>query len=103
METENKIKLKILDQDEYLIPYQSRIYERIQLFNQSLLEIETNEKSIEEFAFSYKTLGLHKNNDNSLSFKEYAPGALEISIVSLYLIYNSLEILIFGIERSLNV
>ncbi len=88
-------KLKIIQQDEYLSPYEDRILERLSLFNKSLEEINKNEDSLINFSNSYKSMGLHVNKqDFSICFKEYAPSALRISIVSKIII-----LIIFPIVR----
>jgi len=75
------IEFELIKQDIYLAPYEKRIKERNDLFKASLKEIETNEKSIESFGLTYKTMGLFMNNDLSLTFREYAPGAKKITLV----------------------
>ena len=100
-----KKELEIIKQDGYLKPYESIIENRQKKFYDYIKEIENNEKSLIEFSQSYKNMGLHALKDNSLSFREYAPGAKAISIVRRFdfFIFLSLEILIFGTEKSITV
>lgn len=117
-------KLAIVKQDPYLHPYEGVIERRLSNYNNLISNIKKNEKSLVDFANSYKHMGIHYNEkDMSISFEEYAPGAQAISIVRMnsylflfhyihilyplfsnfFIYFVSLEILIFGIERSFTV
>ena len=78
---EQKIVTELVKQDPYLHPYEAIILNRLEKFEKSVKEIEVNEGSIENFARSYNNMGIHIQNDNSITFKEYAPSAKSISIV----------------------
>lgn len=99
--TKSISEFELIKQDIYLSPYENRIRERHDLFKKSLKDIETNEKSIENFGFTYKTMGLYMNDDFSLTFREYAPGAKQISIVRNFILsFISLGISTSGIDLS---
>lgn len=57
-----------------------------------------------DFARSYNKFGLNINKDGELEYREWAPGAKEVSIVRLIgLLMCSLVILIAGTEIVTNV
>lgn len=86
VETPTKVSdFEMINQDPSLKQYEGAIQHRNDLFKKQLEEIEKNETSLEAFSQSYKKLGLNKTKDNDIIYREYAPGAKSISIVSLSL------------------
>ncbi|XP_058788762.1 1,4-alpha-glucan-branching enzyme isoform X2 [Phymastichus coffea] len=68
----------LLDRDPYLKPYKNEIKKRYALFKDYLEKIETGEKDLDSFSKSYMKFGIHLNEDNSVSIKEWAPGAEQV-------------------------
>lgn len=89
---------EVINQDPYLKPFENKIKQRVEQFNKVLSDITTNEGGILEFSRSYLKMGLYVS-DNAIIYKEYAPGAKDITIVILNF-NNSLAILIIGIEMN---
>jgi hypothetical protein len=93
-------EFEVINQDPYLKPYEGMIRERVNAMNNLINEIEKNEGSFIEFCRSYRNMGLQVC-DEGIRFREYAPGAHEMTIV-IYILY-SLVILITGIEINIIV
>ena len=72
--------IAIINQDEYLRPFEHKIRERINTYNHFLNKINYLEKSIIDFAHSYERLGVHVTENNDIIYKEYAPGAKSVSL-----------------------
>lgn len=93
VETPKKVSdYELINQDPSLKQYEGTIKHRNDLFKKQLEEIEKNEGSLEAFAQGYKQLGLNKTKDNDIIYREYAPGAKSISIVSLQFINASITV-----------
>jgi hypothetical protein len=73
--------LEVINSDHDLKPYEKKIKERLNKFETLLNEIEKNEGSLIEFSESYKRMGLNMT-ENGIEYREYAPGAKDITIVS---------------------
>jgi hypothetical protein len=73
--------LEVINSDNYLKPYEKKIKDRLNKFRTLLKEIEKNEGSLKEFSESYKRMGLNMT-ENGIEYREYAPGAKDITIVS---------------------
>ena len=41
-------------------------------------KIETGDRTLDKFSRSYKIFGIHINEDNSVTAREWAPGAQEL-------------------------
>ncbi|XP_066586199.1 1,4-alpha-glucan-branching enzyme [Prorops nasuta] len=68
----------LLDRDPYLKPYESEIRKRYGLFKDHLEKIEAIDGSLDNFSKGYKKYGIHINDDNSVTAKEWAPAAHEL-------------------------
>lgn len=66
--------------DPYLKPYQGVIERRSLLANKRALELSADPGSLAEFACAHEYYGFHFR-DGEWIFREYAPGAVEITIV----------------------
>ena len=70
----------VINQDPSLKNYEWNIKHRLDHFHNQIEQIEKNEKSLMDFAHSYKTMGLVVQDNNDIVYKEYAPGAKGIAI-----------------------
>ncbi|ESO85219.1 hypothetical protein LOTGIDRAFT_195979 [Lottia gigantea] len=61
--------------DGYLKTHEQEIRRRYGCFQTLVGKIEKSEGSLAQFAEGYKTYGIHRQNDNSISAVEWAPGA----------------------------
>ncbi len=75
-------QFELINQDPYLKPFENKIKERVDKYKYILAEIEKNEDGILNFSRSYKNMGLIVNSEGIL-YREYAPGAKSLTIVSL--------------------
>jgi hypothetical protein len=73
-------EFEVINQDPYLKPYENRIKDRIIAYRNLVKEIDKNEGSFMQFCRSHKNMGLHVCEEG-ISFREYAPGALDMTIV----------------------
>uniref|UniRef100_A0A4W5RCU6 Uncharacterized protein n=1 Tax=Hucho hucho TaxID=62062 RepID=A0A4W5RCU6_9TELE len=64
-----------LREDPYLAPYQEDLCRRYQLFTERLSKLQEAEGSFDAFTRSYMSYGVQRQADNSLMFREWAPGA----------------------------
>jgi hypothetical protein len=74
-------QFEVINQDIYLKPFEHRIRERVDGFRALLNQIEKYEHNINTFSEGYHSLGLNVT-EKGITFKEYAPAALSMSIVS---------------------
>jgi len=79
-----KNQFEVINQDPYLQPFESNIKYRMDKFNELLSTLEKNEGSLLNFSRSYTHMGLQIKEGNIIEYKEYAPGALSLSIVLKY-------------------
>jgi hypothetical protein len=100
IESHKLSEFEVINQDPYLKPYEDMIRERVNAMNNLISEIEKNEGSFIEFCRSYRNMGLHVC-DQGITFREYAPGAHEMTIVK-YALHSSV-ILITGIGINITV
>ena len=70
----------LINQDPYLKNFEWCIKRRNEHFKNLLHQIESNEKSLENFADSYKNMGLHVLPNGDIKYREYAPGARGIAL-----------------------
>ena len=70
----------LINQDPYLKNFEWCIKRRNEHFKNLLHQIESNEKSLENFADSYKSMGLHVLPNGDIKYREYAPGARGIAL-----------------------
>ncbi|KAL4225601.1 1 4-alpha-glucan branching enzyme [Mactra antiquata] len=77
--------------DGYLITFEKEIRRRYGCFQDALKRIEQNEGSLEKFTRSYESFGIHRKPDNGIYMKEWAPGALGISLRGDFNNWNQME------------
>jgi hypothetical protein len=82
-ETHKSSGLEVVNEDPYLKPYENIINDRINSMKDLIKEIEKNEGDLVEFCRSYRKMGLH-TTDEGIIFREYAPGAQQMTIVIFY-------------------
>ena len=70
----------LINQDPYLKNFEWCIKRRNEHFKNLLHQIESNEKSLDNFANSYQTMGLHVLPNGDIKYREYAPGAKGIAL-----------------------
>ena len=70
----------LINQDPYLKNFEWCIKRRNEHFKNLLHQIESNEKSLENFANSYQNMGLHVLPNGDIKYREYAPGARGIAL-----------------------
>jgi len=85
----------VINQDQYLKPFENKIRERYNAFNHLISEIEKYEGNFFGFCEGYNTLGLNVTEEG-IYFREYAPAAKRMSIVILL---KKLTVLIFSLVR----
>lgn len=68
----------LLERDPYLKPYETDIRKRYALFKDYVEKIESGDGSLDKFTRGYETFGIHINDDNSVTAREWAPGAQEL-------------------------
>ncbi|XP_049805932.1 1,4-alpha-glucan-branching enzyme [Schistocerca nitens] len=69
---------ELLQRDPYLKPYEREFRKRYAFFKDCLDKIEAYDGGIQKFTQGYKSYGIHVNPDNSVTCKEWAPGAAEL-------------------------
>ncbi|GMF01542.1 unnamed protein product [Ambrosiozyma monospora] len=88
MSTENKSQAVVIppsvkglvDIDPWLEPHVEELAYRRKLADDWIVKLNDTEGGILKFADSYKTLGLHVQKDNSITYKEYAPNAVHATL-----------------------
>ena len=70
----------IINQDEYLKPFEVNIKQRALSYKKMLNEIVRNEKTLANFGKSYKNMGINILPNGDIKYREYAPGAKGISL-----------------------
>ena len=70
-------KIKIIDIDPYLEPYQKDIELRLKLFENKRDELLKNDQSLCDFANGYRYFGIHPTDDGWV-YREWAPAAQEM-------------------------
>ena len=73
-------EFELINQDHSLKSFEWCIKRRNEHFKNQLHQIETNEESLENFANSYKKMGLHLLPNNDIQYREYAPGAKGVAL-----------------------
>jgi 1,4-alpha-glucan branching enzyme len=73
-------EFELINQDHSLKSFEWCIKRRNEHFKNQLRQIESNEGSLENFANSYKKMGLHLLPNNDIQYREYAPGAKGIAL-----------------------
>ncbi|KAF7408773.1 hypothetical protein HZH66_003310 [Vespula vulgaris] len=67
-----------LERDPYLKPYEKDIRRRYALFKDYIEKIEAGDGNLKNFSTAYDIYGIHINKDNSVTAREWAPGAQEL-------------------------
>lgn len=70
----------LLKADGYLKLHENEIRRRYACFKELHDNIEANEGGLDKFTKSYERFGIHRQADNSIYMKEWAPGATGISL-----------------------
>ena len=71
---------EIINQDEYLKPFELNIKKRVLKYKETMDEILKNEITLEYFSKSYEHMGLNLLRNGDIKYREYAPGAKGISL-----------------------
>jgi len=71
---------EIINQDEYLKPFELNIRQRVVKYKEIMNTIIKNEKSLESFSKSYEYMGINLLPNGDIKYREYAPGAKGISL-----------------------
>uniref|UniRef100_A0A8C7IEV4 1,4-alpha-glucan branching enzyme 1 n=1 Tax=Oncorhynchus kisutch TaxID=8019 RepID=A0A8C7IEV4_ONCKI len=80
---------EFLREDPYLVPYQEDLCRRYQLFTERLSKLEEAEGSFDDFTRSYMSYGVQRQANNSLMFREWAPGAQALFLTGDFNDWNS--------------
>lgn len=72
---------KILARDGYLKPFIPGINTRWELFSRWKATIEKTERGYDAFSKGYEKFGLNVGPDNSITYREWAPNAVEASLI----------------------
>ncbi|KAK6620058.1 1,4-alpha-glucan branching enzyme [Polyplax serrata] len=70
-----------LERDPFLEPYEKEIRRRYAVFKDLLDKITEKEQSIQKFSEGYKYFGMIFNGDNSVTCREWAPGASQLYLM----------------------
>ncbi|KAK5868918.1 hypothetical protein PBY51_009891 [Eleginops maclovinus] len=65
----------LVQMDPYLKPFEKDFKRRYEQLQKQLSQLEETEGGYDKFTSSYKSFGVHRQPDNSLHFKEWAPAA----------------------------
>ncbi|XP_066995367.2 1,4-alpha-glucan-branching enzyme [Anabrus simplex] len=68
----------LLERDPYLRPYERELRRRYACFRDYLEKVGEIEGGLDSFTRSYKDYGIHVNSDNSVTCREWAPGAVQL-------------------------
>lgn len=82
MQQERSTSLQIVQDDPYLVPFQD-IYYRLRGKMDAVINSFRAEGGLQQLSKSYQVFGVHEEGSegqNSYLYKEWAPGAQEISI-----------------------
>ncbi|XP_044740805.1 1,4-alpha-glucan-branching enzyme [Chrysoperla carnea] len=69
---------KLFERDGYLRPYEKEIRRRYACFKDSIEKIESQDGGVQEFTRGYRYFGMNVNEDNSVTCREWAPGAQQL-------------------------
>ncbi|EEB10319.1 1,4-alpha-glucan branching enzyme, putative [Pediculus humanus corporis] len=78
----------LFKRDPWLQPYEKEIRKRYAIFKDFLDKIVEKEGSIEKFSEGYKYYGMIFNEDNSVTCREWAPGASELYLMGEFNNWN---------------
>ncbi|KAL0267822.1 UNVERIFIED_CONTAM: hypothetical protein PYX00_009975 [Menopon gallinae] len=79
---------ELLDRDPYLKPYEPEIKRRWGVFKTYLDKINECEGGLDRFTRSYSQYGMVFNDDNSVTCKEWAPGAKQLYLMGEFNNWN---------------
>ncbi|KAK5929648.1 hypothetical protein CgunFtcFv8_010867 [Champsocephalus gunnari] len=65
----------LVQMDPYLKPFEKDFKRRYEQLQKQLSKLEETEGGYDQFTQSYKSFGVHRQPDNSLHFREWAPAA----------------------------
>ncbi|KAJ9581593.1 hypothetical protein L9F63_023227 [Diploptera punctata] len=69
---------ELLDRDPYLRPYEREFRRRYACFRDYVDKVKEYEGGMDNFTQGYKYFGIHINSDNSVTAREWAPGAAQV-------------------------
>lgn len=72
---------KVLELDGYLKPNIAHINQRHMLYAQWKADIQKNEGGYDAFSKGYEKFGFLVANDGTITYREWAPGAREASLI----------------------
>lgn len=82
-------KLKeLLDRDPYLKPYEREYRRRYACFKDYVDKVADSEGGLDKFTEGYKYYGIHVNSDNSVTCREWAPGAVDVYLTGDFNSWN---------------
>lgn len=73
--------MNYLSIDPWLEPFAKELESRQKLAEDWETKVAAHEKSLLEFSTSYKQFGFNVQRDNSISYKEHAPNAVEAAVI----------------------
>ncbi|KAK3909486.1 1,4-alpha-glucan-branching enzyme [Frankliniella fusca] len=81
MEVEVPALKTLLERDPYLHPYEREFRRRYAVFKDYIEKVNSSDGSLEKFTKGYDYFGIHVNSDNSVTAREWAPGAQQVYLV----------------------
>ncbi|GAA6041557.1 hypothetical protein JCM8097_004263 [Rhodosporidiobolus ruineniae] len=76
-----KSPFAVIQEDEYLEPFEGAIQARTDKYNQWLAQINEHEGGTAQFSQGYKSFGLHPQPNGDIKYREWAPGAESACLV----------------------
>uniref|UniRef100_A0A0A9Z5A3 1,4-alpha-glucan branching enzyme n=4 Tax=Lygus hesperus TaxID=30085 RepID=A0A0A9Z5A3_LYGHE len=80
-----------LQRDPYLRPYEREFRRRFAVMQDTMDKIEHEFGGLDGFVKSYQSYGIHVNEDNSISCKEWAPGAEQLYLTGAFNGWNRMS------------
>ncbi|KAI8057208.1 glycoside hydrolase superfamily [Syncephalis plumigaleata] len=78
----------VISLDPWLGPFASALRDRYGIFKNWIARFESEEGGLNEVSQSYKRFGLHRQSDNSIAYREHAPGATKASLIGEFNNWN---------------
>ncbi|GAA6008035.1 hypothetical protein JCM10207_007005 [Rhodosporidiobolus poonsookiae] len=79
--TKHKSRFAVIQEDDYLAPFEPAIQHRTDKFNRWLDTIQQHEGGWDTFSKGYHRYGLHAQPDGSVKYREWAPNAETAALV----------------------
>ncbi|XP_041067038.1 1,4-alpha-glucan-branching enzyme isoform X3 [Carcharodon carcharias] len=80
---------ELLELDPYLEPYSEDLRQRYNKFASLARSIEENEGGLDQFSRGYESYGVNSQADGGIYCKEWAPGAISVSLIGDFNDWNS--------------